>query len=225
LIMHGLLEARKGPNLLRRSGANQSSPAASATLAGKRVLSFRGYSQNNGSQCVASARVKASATHSLALSFDHGLVAAGIAAAVGSASFAGFMLARDNSHPMFGGIEHLMIFAQPIHGHRPPLLERLERRSVDYRATGSIEPRPLSNAAGGESPRSDEKADSARGALAGYVLRFGQRGDVVVEGPKGSFAAIPGVSLPKAGRILSIQNRNGRWVVVTENGMITEQGF
>lgn len=221
--MHGSLKARKRPDLLRRGGANRSSPAASAPVAGNHVLSFRGNLQNGASQCVASARVKASTTHSLALTFDHGLVAAGIAAAVGSASFAGFMLAHDNSHPMFGGIEHLMIFAQPIHGHRPPLMESLERRSVDYRATGSIEPRPLSNAAGGEPSRSEEKADAARGALAGYVLRFAPRGDVVVEGPKGSFAAVPGVNLPSAGRILSIQNRNGRWVVMTENGMIAER--
>jgi hypothetical protein len=223
--MHDSLKARQTSDLLRRGGANQSSPAASAPVAGKRVLSFQGNSTIGASQCVASARVEASATHSLALTFDHGLVAAGIAAAVGSASFAGFMLAHDNSPPIFGGIEHLMIFAQPIHGHRPPLLERLETRSVDYRATGSIEPRPVSNAAGGESPRSDEKQDSARGALAGYVLRFAPRGDVFVEGPKGSFVAVPGANLPNAGRILSIQNRNGRWVVMTETGMIAEPGF
>ena len=157
--MHGSLKARKRPDLRQRGGANQPLPAPCPTVAGKRGPSLGGNPRNSVSQRVASARVKASAGHSLALTFDHGLVAAGIAAAVGSASFAGFMLARDNSHPIFGGIEHLMIFAQPIHGYRPPLLERLETRSVDYRATGSIEPRPVSNAAGGESPRSDEKQD------------------------------------------------------------------
>jgi hypothetical protein len=221
--MHGSLKARKRPHLTRRGCANLPLPAASATVASKGVPSFAGNPRSSASQCVASARLKASAAHSLALTFDHGLVAAGILAAVGSASFAGFMLARDNSHPRFGGIEHLMIFAQPIHGHRPPLMARPERRSVDYRAIGSMELPPLLSAAGGESSRSEEKADAARSALAGYVLRFAPRGDVVVEGPKGSFAAIPGVNLPSAGRILSIQNRNGRWVVMTENGMIAER--
>ncbi len=54
------------------------------------------------------------------------------------------------------------------------------------------------------------------------MLRFSRKGAVMVEGPKGSYVAAPGVVLPDKGRILSIQNRNGRWVVLTENGVITE---
>jgi hypothetical protein len=167
------------------------------------------------------------------LTVDHGLVAAGLAAAIGSASFAGFMIARDNSHPLFGGIEHLMIFAQPIGGsdsRRRPLLEQATTRSVDYDATGSINrpPPPRASVEGAGSrhdaslPDDADKPDSMGGSVKGYALRFTRKGAIVVEGPKGSYAAAPGVVLPDRGRILSIQNRNGRWVVLTENGMITE---
>ncbi len=179
------------------------------------------------------AHAKAASAHILALTLDHGLVAAGVAAAIGSASFAGFMIARDNSHPLFGGIEHLMIFAQPIGGsdsHRRPLLEQATMRSVDYDATGSINrPPPPRAGAEGAGARHDaslpddaDKPDSTGGPVKGYALRFTRKGAIVVDGPKGSYAAAPGVVLPDRGRILSIQNRNGRWVVLTENGMITE---
>jgi hypothetical protein len=186
-----------------------------------------------GAAAASTAQAKAASAHILALTVDHGLVAAGVAAAIGSASFAGFMIARDNSHPLFGGIEHLMIFAQPIGGsdsHRRPLLEQATTRSVDYDATGSINrpPPPRAGAEGAGSlhdaslPDDADKQDSMGVPVKGYVLRFARKGAIVVDGPKGSYVAAPGVVLPDRGRILSIQNRNGRWVVLAENGMITE---
>ncbi len=216
--MVGSHKSRIRPNL-QRGRAHQSSAANAARPATRAFLEVS--VTKGASKSAVSAQVRASATHSLALTLDHGLVAMGVAAAVASASFAGFMLTRDNSHPMFGGIEHLMIFAQPIGGHRPPVMERSHKPPVDYRATGSIEPHLLSNVAAGEPPR----VEASPGSPTEYILRFGHRGDVVVEGPKGSFAAAPGVVLPNAGRILSIQNRNGRWVVTTEHGMISEPGL
>jgi hypothetical protein len=164
----------------------------------------------------------------LAFTVNHGLIAAGVTAAIGSASFAGFMLTRNNSHPLFGGIEHLMIFAQPIGGaesHRR-LIESNSHWSFDYNATGSIDrTEPRRAGIDGAPPRDGDKAESPRTPIKEYVLRFARRGAVVVQGPKGNFAAAPGVMLPGAGRILSIQNRNGRWVVQTENGIIGESEF
>jgi hypothetical protein len=169
---------------------------------------------------------KAASAHILALTVDHGLIAAGVAAAIGSASFAGFTMTRDNSHPLFGGVEHLMIFAQPssgLGGDRRLLLERVTR-SVDYDATGSIDrtpqPRPSADVLG--PARGDDIADATGARAKGYVLRFTPKGAMVVDGAKGSYAATPGVVVPDMGRILAIQNRNGRWVVMTENGIINE---
>ena len=223
---------RRAP--LPASAQNQA-PGASAHPAprGRRVLfgaAFgKGASAKAAAGVVTSAHVKAA--HLIALTVDHGLVAAGVAAAVGSASFAGFMIARDNSHPLFGGIEHLMIFAQPIGAagsHRRLLLEEASARPDDD-ATGSIaSPSPQRAAAERATPARSAGADDndqpeppGRPAK-GYVLRFTRKGAIVVEGPKGSFAAVPGVVLPDRGRILSIENRNGRWVVLTENGVVTE---
>ena len=126
-----------------------------------------------------SAHVKAA--HLIALTFDHGLVAAGVAAAVGSASFAGFMIARDNSHPLFGGIEHLMIFAQPIGAtgsHRRLLLEQASARPDDD-ATGSIaSPSPRRAGAERATPRPQRRSRGQRSAGAA-----GQAGERICSAP------------------------------------------
>lgn len=156
-------------------------------------------------------------------SIDQGLIAMGVAAAVGSAGFAGFMMSRDNSRPVFGGIEHLMIFSQPIGGsrsHASPQQSELRPASMDYDAIGSIE-RPQRKASAEDAP--GKQAGSARAGAKGYWLRAGDKGALMAVGPKGAFVAAPGVMLPDAGRVLTVQNRNGRWLVTTEQGVIAEQ--
>ncbi|WP_374305237.1 hypothetical protein [Methylocella sp.] len=130
---------------------------------------------------------------------DRALAAAGVAAAAASTLFAGAMMSRDNSRPTFGGIEHLMIFAQPIGG---PAARDARAAGVDPDATGSIAPRAL-------------------GAKA-YVLRHAAGTGLVAEGPKGRFDVRPGAELPGAGAVLAVENRNGRWRVETERGVILE---
>jgi len=230
--MQNLRKGRLRAGGLKQSRGAMSLRSAGAAPAGARVLFGFALGKGASAKAVSAAQAKAASAHILALTVDHGLVAAGVAAAIGSASFAGFMVARDNSHPLFGGIEHLMIFAQPIGatgGSRRPEPETAMARSVDYDATGSIK-RPSRRAGddgaisawNGVPPEAADKPDAARAPVKGYVLRFTQKGAMVVDGPKGSYAAAPGVVLPDRGRILSIQNRNGRWVVLTENGVIAE---
>jgi hypothetical protein len=222
---------------LRAGGLKQGGGAASlwskgAAATGARVLFGSALGKGVPAKAASAAQAKAASAQILALTVDHGLVAAGVAAAIGSASFAGFMVARDNSHPLFGGIEHLMIFAQPIGatgGPRRPEPETAMARSIDYDATASIKrPPPRGDDDGaisvrnGVPPEAADKPDAASAPVKGYVVRFTRKGAMVVDGPKGFYAAAPGVVLPDRGRILSIQNRNGRWVVLTENGVITE---
>jgi len=216
----------------KQSRGGMSWRSAGAAPAGARVLFGFALGRGAPAKAASAAQAKAASAHILALTVDHGLVAAGVAAAIGSASFAGFMVTRDNSHPLFGGIEHLMIFAQPIGatgGLRRQEPEMAMVRSVDTDATGSIKLPPLRagddgavSAWSGAPPDVADKPDAARAPVKGYVLRFTRKGAMVVDGPKGSYGAAPGVVLPDRGRILSIQNRNGRWVVLTENGMIAE---
>jgi hypothetical protein len=176
------------------------------------------------------------AANAPALTLDHGLAAAGVAAAIGSAVFAGYMMTHENNPPIFGGVEHLRLFAQPLSpGWRRTSFGdgRGGGRPVDYNATGSIR-RGGSAAAGdveskgeGFVESTDGKIQAARRGMVieGYVVRFVHKGLAIVQGPKGSYAVAPGVTLPNAGRVLSIQKRGNRWVVVTAQGLIREPVF
>jgi hypothetical protein len=57
-------------------------------------------------------------------------------------------------------------------------------------------------------------------ALRGYVLRDVFRGGALVESRYGLMEVFPGVQLPGAGRVRSVEKRDGRWVVVTTAGLI-----
>lgn len=57
-------------------------------------------------------------------------------------------------------------------------------------------------------------------ALRGYVLRDVFRGGALVESRYGLMEVFPGVQLPGAGRVRSVEKRDGRWVVVTTAGFI-----
>lgn len=172
----------------------------------------------------------------LAPTVDHGLAAVGIAAAIGSAVFAGYMLTHEGSRPVFGGAEHLRLFAQPLDSRwrRMPIAgDRVDGRPVDYNATGSIRHGGVA-AAGVVESKGEASATSADGksraaqrdmVLGGYVVRFVHKGLAIVQGRKGSYAVAPGVTLPEVGRVLSIQKRESGWVVVTAKGLITERAF
>ncbi|MFN3892602.1 MAG: hypothetical protein ACK4MV_19575 [Beijerinckiaceae bacterium] len=57
-------------------------------------------------------------------------------------------------------------------------------------------------------------------AVRGYVLRDVFRGGALVESRYGLMEVFPGVQLPGAGRVRSVEKRDGRWVVVTTAGLI-----
>jgi hypothetical protein len=47
------------------------------------------------------------------------------------------------------------------------------------------------------------------------------RGRALVSSPRGVFEAAPGLHLPGLGRVEAVTRENGRWVVITEKGIIT----
>ena len=53
-----------------------------------------------------------------------------------------------------------------------------------------------------------------------YVLRRVFDGVALVEGRRGIIEVEPGATLPGAGRIEEIRRQDGRWVVVTQKGLI-----
>lgn len=171
-------------------------------------------------------------TPSLLLTVDHGLVAAGIGAAIGSVAFAAYMIAHDNSHPVFGGAEHLMLFAQPLApGPQQKQMDAARtprERPFDYGATGSIgrggrvEANDSRAKAAPASRDDDGRGDPREAALQEYVLRFVHNGAAFVQSSEGSFVVARGAILPGAGRVQAIERRAGRWVIVTESGLIGE---
>jgi hypothetical protein len=54
----------------------------------------------------------------------------------------------------------------------------------------------------------------------GWVLWRVYKGRAVVQGRRGIFDVVPGIDLPELGIVREIIERDGRWVVITQNGTI-----
>lgn len=57
----------------------------------------------------------------------------------------------------------------------------------------------------------------------GWVLRDVGRGGALIEGRQGLFEVYPGDPVPGAGKVEGIRRQDGRWVVVTTNGLIVSR--
>ncbi len=227
-----MMNARRNKSFV--SGSAKASLLRSSGLGWRRLTNlFRDVGNRAGLKSMSFESGLARPANASALTIDHGLAAAGVAAAIGSAVFAGYMITHENNQPTFGGAEHLRLFAQPF-GQGPRRLSIRESRGagrvVDYNATGSIRRSGFANS-GGDEDQGGASVASADGknqaslrdrVIEGYVVRFVHKGSAIVQGPKGSYAVAPGVALPNAGRVLSIQKRGNRWIVVTARGLITE---
>jgi hypothetical protein len=63
----------------------------------------------------------------------------------------------------------------------------------------------------------------ARGPLAGYSVRDVYRNAALIQGPKiGTMEVSPGDNVAGLGRIHSIRQQDGRWVVITSRGIIAQ---
>lgn len=154
---------------------------------------------------------------------DHALAAAGLAAAVGSASFAGYMIIQAGQGPGAAASSRAVIAAPPHDaGLRQPKSLPSAYEALDLDATGTILPGP----AGGANREAREPAKPEHEqALKGYSLRFADEGTALIQGPGGIYAVVPGVRVPDAGMILSVEKRSGRWIVVSEKGFIEGPRF
>jgi hypothetical protein len=68
--------------------------------------------------------------------------------------------------------------------------------------------------------RLPDAAERPPAPLRNYVLREVFRGGALVEGRQGMIEIYPGAELPGAGRVRSVERRDGKWVVVTSAGVI-----
>jgi hypothetical protein len=103
-------------------------------------------------------------------------------------------------------------------------VERLEKRVaaiVASEATGAVAPK-YAAAAAAPQPAPAEPLPPEKPAVAqDWSIRSVLRGRALVSGPRGVFEAAPGLHLPGLGRVEAVTRENGRWVVITEKGIIT----
>ncbi len=151
---------------------------------------------------------------------EHGLALAGILLAVASGTFAGTMITRDRatesaSAPSSGGSRIVVDF------------ERHEGWSDGPAVTGSlarsVEAKSDSRSAGGgpDAPTGSNRSGGAAALGAdSYRLLGVWDGSALIESDEGLRQVKPGAVLPGAGRVEAIEQRSGRWVVVTSEGLI-----
>ena len=105
-------------------------------------------------------------------------------------------------------------------------LDRLEKRAAAAAATdttGSVAPQyaAAAAAAAAQPPATAAETPAKPPVVAGWVIRNVLRGRALVANRRGVFEAAPGLFLPELGRVEAVTRQNGRWVVVTEKGIIT----
>lgn len=163
----------------------------------------------------------------VALTIDRGLAAAGIAAAIGSAAFAAFMIGHDSHTTAFGRGEYRRVFtrapgALPSYAHLRPTNHF--SRPIDYNVTGSISGRDVGNGTPDPAARGKAASQISRGRARSesYVLSFVHKGMALVKSAHGFYVVRLGTKLPDAGQVLSIEKRGDKWILVTAKTIITE---
>lgn len=152
------------------------------------------------------------------LTSELGMGAAGIAIAIGATAFASYMIWQDGQGRRQPNelAERRLFHAGEI---RP-----LARVGVDPMPTGSIAP-SLAMKRRGLSGIGEGTVEVELWAppLHGYVLRDVFEGLALIEGPNGGIRAVkPGFILPGGNKVTAIERRDGKWVVVTTGGIISE---
>lgn len=175
-------------------------------------------------QAQPSPQIRPASVH-LVSAVDRAVITAGIVTAVASAAFAAYMVVTDHPHPMFGGLDHLRIFVQPSHGYSSPIIARVpaapDDEGIDFAITGTI---PEKSDPGAPPTYTLPAVNGRDGpTINGFTLR-GVNGNVaMVEAGDAIYRVEPGSILPGGGRVLSIEWRQGRFVVVTTRGIIREE--
>ena len=110
---------------------------------------------------------------------------------------------------------------------------KVERQAIDTDATGSLpasnKPTPVPPVRpqqaklaqmddGGKS--TDEPGKAQPQILAAYVVRDVYEGVALIEGKRGSLEVVPGVSIPGAGVVKSIDRHGNGWTVTTTKGVL-----
>jgi hypothetical protein len=101
-------------------------------------------------------------------------------------------------------------------------IERLERRAQAPAPAPAQAPAPAHDVTGSipKPTATPVEAKPKPTIIEDYVVRKVFDGVALVEGRRGIIEVEPGMSLPGAGRVEEIRRQDGRWVVVTNKGLI-----
>jgi hypothetical protein len=169
----------------------------------------------------------------LAYTVDHGLIAAGVAAAIGSATFATIMISQNSLPEMLKGTEYPEVFERSFRArpHRSEVHATnsngrpIDYRTIDYNVTGSISKGDSGKAAQITPPtfNNDVSAVSASDSTNNtYVLRFVHKEAALLQSNRGFYVARRGTMLPGAGKVLSITRYCDKWILVTAKKTFAE---
>lgn len=114
-------------------------------------------------------------------------------------------------------------------------LGRLERTTVDTSATGSIPPAagpaktvplPPSKQGAAKVPAKADAADEPAKppVIKTWIVRDVYDGIALIESRRGTLEVVPGVSVPGAGVVKSIDRHGGGWTVTTTKGLLAFAG-
>jgi hypothetical protein len=136
---------------------------------------------------------------------DVALKFAGVALASGSLFFASEMMSVSDQKPKINGIEHFAIYARPARhaaAHEPQKRDA----NIDFTPVGSTR-----NAL----PPS---------IMVGYEILEASRESALIRLPAGRILRVnPGRPIAGLGNVISIQQRQGKWVVATQSGSIRQR--
>ena len=99
-------------------------------------------------------------------------------------------------------------------------IDRLERRAqATSQTTGSVQPQPAAATPAVVTPAAEPPRPRV---IEGWVVRHVSRGVAIIQGRRiGAIEVEAGDIVPGVGRIESIRRQDGRWIVLTSNGVIT----
>jgi hypothetical protein len=171
----------------------------------------------------------------LAFTTDLGLIAAGVAAAIGSVAFATIMISQDSRPAMLKENEYPEVFERSFRSrphksqNQPTNLngQPIDYRTIDYNVTGSISKDGKGEAAQNNASHFniDRSASSTNESTNNtYVMRFVNKDAALLESNHGYYIARRGTMLPGAGRVLSIARLGDKWILVTAKQIFTETG-
>ena len=128
----------------------------------------------------------------------------GLVLATVSATFATYMISNTDREPEFAGLEHLAIFSRPASSRvAARLIASREQQEVDFTPVGSISGR------------------GRKSSGQGFDLLGFSSGKAVIQGPGTKISLVSqGDIIEGLGRVIAIERRGEKWVVVTSGGLI-----